>query len=144
MGLKKQKSRSKITKEVVAKRGSECEQYPAFSFRFLTKNKKFNYEYFSEGKDKEKMLSHLSQKIIELTQNPYTHWNNLAKQTGIEMLYYWQMDHVIPSGLEMTKDDKVWVFRFCSQDYRILGVRLESCPTMYIIGFDFNYKAYSH
>lgn len=144
MGLKKQKGRSKITKEVVARRGSECEQYPAFSFRYLTRNKKYNYEYFSEGKDKEKMLSHLSKKIIELTQNPYTYWNNLTKQTGVEMLYYWQMENVLPNGLEMSKDDKVWVFRFYSQNYRILGVRLESCPTMYIIGFDFNYGAYSH
>lgn len=144
MGIKQKKDSKKISINSVRKRGSSCEQYPAFSFRYLTTNSTFNFDYF--GKDKtaaDVAAQELALRIIEVTENPYTYWSGKSKDIGIETLPFYQLK-VKPNKLETSSDDKAIVFRFHKQKYRIIGIRLESCPTFYVIAFDFNFSAYQH
>lgn len=141
--LKKSKLKKKMSlNDVKRKRGSDCEQYPAFSFRYLTKTKEHNFDYFEHEKSNE-VFRTLLQRLKEISKESYTYWNNLGKHKGIEMIDYWQCN-INPCDLKLSPDDKIIVFRFYHQNYRILGIRLESCPTLHIIGFDFNYSAYNH
>lgn len=144
--LRKKQEKKKISLKDIddkKKRGSGCEQYPAFSFRYLTRNNQYQFDYFSNQNDKDKMMSLLLERVREISEKPYTYWNGLSKNQGSEMIPYSEMK-VNPNGLILSQDDKLIVFRFNRQQYRIIGIRIESCPILYIIGFDFNYSAYSH
>lgn len=144
--LKKKKQKEKLSLDKIQKkRGSECEQYPAFSFRYLTKKKKFNFDFF-RGRQEEgnKMFRSLSNKMKELSEKSYTYWNGIGKeQGGIETISFWQCK-LKPYDLTLPPDETIIVIRFCQQKYRLLGVKLDKCPTLHIIGFDFDYSAYNH
>ena len=86
--LKKSKLKKKMSlNDVKRKRGSDCEQYPAFSFRYLTKTKEYNFDYFEHEKSNE-VFRTLLQRLKEISKESYTYWNNLGKHKGIEMIDY--------------------------------------------------------
>lgn len=144
MGIKKQGKPKKISKETVSRRGGQCDQYPAISFRYLTTNKDYNFEYFKDVSKKENMFVRLTEYMADMTSKSYAELIVAAKEQGCEMIEYWRFHSMKPNGLSLAKDEKLYIFRFSKQDYRVCGVRIDSCPTMYIIGFDFNYSAYNH
>ena len=140
----RESKKEKISLDSTLRKGSRCEQYPAFSFRYLTTNRRYNFEYFQDNKNEEsKMHSLLVKRLKEISEKPYSYWSGLGKVHGSEQIPYWRF-RIAPNGLALSKDDKLVVFRFCQQNYRIIGIRLESCPTLFIIGFDFDYSAYEH
>lgn len=143
MGIKKPQQR-KISAKSVISRGGHCDQFPAISFRYLTTNKKYNFEYHKDQKELSEMMLSLSERIVELTTQSYSYWLGLNKYKGCEILDFWQFNSMKPKGIELSNDEKVYVFRFNQQNYRLCGVRVDKCPTLYIIGMDFNYSAYNH
>lgn len=145
MGIK-QKKKEKI------KAGSEvqklnCDQYPAFSFRYLTTNKTHNFDYFStsQAHEKSNALSELSKRILEITSQTWLYWGALGKKNGHETMQYSSLNFTgygLPE--KFTDDEKVYIFQFNNHSYRIIGVKLDYCPTIFVIGFDFNFGAYDH
>lgn len=122
-----------------------CDQYPAFSFRYLTNNKKFNLDccFKNSTNETKTIMTNLITRLNELSLKPYTHWLSLGKKNGCETITYGQLKLKV-EGLNLTPDEKIFVFRFSNGGCRILGVRQNGCPTLHIIGFDFKFKAYNH
>lgn len=143
MGLKN-KQKTKISSESIKSRGGRCDQYPAISFRYLTTNNKYNFEYFKDDKEQENMLVSLSKRVADITAQTYEYWLGMRKYHGCELLDFWQFKTMKPYGIDLSSDDKVYVFRFGKQEYRICGVRFDKCPTLYIMGMDFDHSAYNH
>lgn len=144
--LKRSKQKPKI-KQSTAKEQRHCPDFPSFSFIHLTKNKNYNFEYFSKNKSelKEKQAN-LTKRLIEISQEPWDNWNHRRKDIGIETLSFDQINFK-PNNLELSPDEKIIVFRFSSGNCRMLGIKgkfCSTCATYYIIGFDFDYSAYNH
>lgn len=118
---------------------------PVLSFVYLTSNSRYNFEIF--GKDKHNRLTakeDLVDRLIQLTQQTWIFWQSLGKkQGGLETLKASSINFS-PQGYTFSEDEKVIVFRFASEDYRIIGFQDSSSPTYYIIGFDFDHSAYDH
>ena len=145
--LKKSKQNPKVNKLIVQEQ-HRCPEDPSFSFIHLTKNKDYNFEYFSSKmrKNLEVKQADLTKKLIEISQQTWETWYNLRKEKGVETLNYNQI-HFSPNNLELSPDEKIIVFRFSSGSCRMLGIKgkvCSTCATYYIIGFDFNYTAYNH
>ena len=142
----------KPKKKEKIKAGSEgqkinCDQYPAFSFRYLTSNSTYNFDYFSTSQtvEKEKALAELSKRVSEITCNTWLYWGSRGKKIGHESMQYSNLNFTSSSLPEdFTKDQKVYIFQFSNHSYRIIGVKLGYCPMFYVIGFDFNFSAYDH
>lgn len=127
-------------------RGGNCPQVPAFSFAYLTTNNTYNLNYFSDDNDKRTAITNIHERLLEICQNNWRHWHLLPRQQGLEMI---PSDGVnfSPSVKKMMPDEKILVFRmkgYAGNGARILGIREDSCPIYYIIGYDFNFSAYDH
>lgn len=139
---KKVKMKSKL------QNSQNCPSTPSFSFVYLTKNKKYNFDYFTDKMKvelKEKQAD-LTKRLIEISQQTWQYWYNQSKFNGIETLDFTAI-RFTPNNLELSPDEKIIVFRFSSGNCRMLGVKNQdcsSCATYYIIGFDFDYSAYNH
>lgn len=144
--IKRNKSTPQIKHPTILSQ-QHCPEHPSFSFVYLTKNKNYNFEFFSKQKrDRQEAQSKLTERIIQISQEPWDFWYAQSKDVGIETIPFDQINFS-PNGLEMTPDEKVIVFRFASAKCRIIGVKgklCSSCATYYVIGFDFNYSAYDH
>ena len=118
---------------------------PVLSFVYLTSNSRYNFDIF--GKDKHNRLTAkeaLVDRLIQLTQQPWIYWQSLGKkQGGLETLKASNINF-LPQDYTFSEDEKVIVFRFCSDAYRIIGFQDSSSPTYHIIGFDFDHSAYDH
>lgn len=118
---------------------------PHFSFEYLTSNNNFNFEWFTSKakRDKTEAKAALIDRLIEISSSSWLFWNSLDKKHGIETISIRELNFS-PSGYKFSSDEKVTVFRFFNQKYRIIGFKDTSLPTYYIIGFDFDYSAYNH
>lgn len=144
--LKKQKQNLKLNRSIISEQ-PHCPKSPSFSFAYLTKNKRFNFESFSNDKSKRNaMQAELTKRLIEISQKPWFFWYDCGKNTGIETIPFYEINFS-PNGLDLTPDEKVIVFRFASGKCRMIGTKgklCSTCATYYVIGFDFNYSAYNH
>lgn len=138
--VKHKKSETKISK--IRLESDICSDVPFFSFRYLTKNKDYNFDKLDNNEKKEWALA-LMNRIKEISQYSWVHWHNQPKNQGIETIPYKEIKFS-PNGYVPSKDEKVIVFRFRSQDGRIIGVKESNCSVFYIIGFDTKYSAYKH
>lgn len=121
-----------------------CTQIPHVSFRYLTSNSSYNFNYFSNKNNALEAKAELYDRIESITKDTWLHWNGLPKDRGgIETINSGQIKWS-PNGYSLTNDQKLIIFRFNSNNYRIIGFKDGQCPTFYIIGFDFNYSAYNH
>lgn len=142
--LKQQRDSVKINRlNILEKRGGACEQHPAFSYQHLTTNKEYNFEYFKDKNERMRAQSAAIKRLEEISENEWKYWNTQSKNVGLESIEYSGI-YIIPKGIVLSPDPKIYVFRFCSQEYRILGFRKESCPILFIIGYDFAHNAYNH
>ena len=115
---------------------------PLFSFNYMTKNKKFNFEH----KDKvliKKFSCLLLQKIKEL-ENKFTikqlfvlHNKKVFESLCINKINF------SPCGITVSSDTKIYVFRV-TKDYRMICLYSDIAPIFHIIGFDFDFSAYDH
>ncbi len=56
--------------------GGDCEQYPTFSFRHLTTNSNFNFNYFNtaQAREMQTMKHKLYDRIEEICKNNWRYW----------------------------------------------------------------------
>jgi uncharacterized protein YuzE len=145
--LKSQATTAKIKKTVLEqiKRGANCEQFPAFSFQHMTTNQKYNFDYFSKkmSHDEQKAKSALINKLIEISSNTWLDISGQGKKMGFETIPQSEINFS-PENYTMSKDSKYFIFQFNNHNMRIIGIKKDSCPIYYIIGFDFNFSAYNH
>lgn len=139
MKVKKNKTTSKIKKDQIK---IECPQYFSFSFRHLTKNKDYNFEKLDKGQKRDWSCS-LTERLMDLSKETWVRLANLSKENGFETFSNSQI-RFSPSDYNFTPDEKVIVFRFNSENGRIIGIKPSSCSVFYIIGFDTNFSAYGH
>lgn len=124
--------------------GSKCEQHLAFSFKYLTANKKNNFSYFNNEKSRFQAEHFLVEKFCELTKENWDYWLRQGKKTGAETLQYSEINISPGNNYKLESDETIYVFRFNSGNYRILGFKKSPCSTYNIIGFDFAFNAYNH
>ena len=143
--VKKHTENNKISRTAV-KRGGNCPQIPAFSFAYLTANNIFNLNYFTDTNDKKAAIENIFERLLEICQNDWKYWHALPREQGVEMISVGGIN-LTPSKKRLMPDEKVIIFRmkgYAGKSARILGIREEGCPILYIIGFDFNFSAYNH
>lgn len=117
---------------------------PLLSFEHLTTNSNYNFDYFKKEKHNMMIAKNiLLDRIIEISQNTWLHWQSLNKYQGGMESFDVKGLNIKPHDYIFSEDEKVIVFRATS-NYRIIGFRDSTSPTYYIIGFDFDYSAYNH
>lgn len=144
--LKSQSVNTKLSKKQVEEktRGGNCQQYPAFSFLYLTTNKRYTFDYFGKSKqEKLRVRAELHDRLETISQKSWRDWISDAKGVGFETLNF-DILHVAPKGISLTPDENIYVFRFDKQDKRIIGFRKDECPILYIFAYDFDHSAYPH
>lgn len=84
--IKKNKSTPQIKHPTILSQ-QHCPEHPSFSFVYLTKNKNYNFEFFSKQKrDRQEAQSKLTERIIQISQEPWDFWYAQSKDVGIESL----------------------------------------------------------
>ena len=111
------------------------------SFKYSISNKDYTIEKVVKAKEKcNKIIDNLFKKLEELQNRPH--------ETGYEMIPISEFKisfESIKRELQLSDDSKIIVFRFNSQNNRLLGVRSKECNSiLYIIGYDWDYSAYDH
>lgn len=119
-------------------------EYPIFCFKYLTTNKRYNFEHFSNVQEQLKNKSIILDETIRLQQKTWMEWGLENKKTGFESIYVNQLNFK-PKNLNLSNDTKAIVFRINSQNWRIIRIRSEYFKSvLHVIGFDFDFSAYNH
>lgn len=121
------------------------------SLRYLSKNKRRNFEFFGDKRwrDKARVLEQFFSFLQRLTAKRRIDIMKLAKDAdcGFEHMRYGAIN-CTPDGYELSSERLILVFRFgnnsAGSDYRLLGFFEDNSPVLNIIGFDFDYSAYPH
>lgn len=90
-------------------------EYPIFCFKYLTTNKRYNFEHFSNVQEQLKNKSLILDEIIRLQQKTWMEWGLESKKTGFESIYINQLNFK-PKELILSNDTKAIVFRINSQN----------------------------
>lgn len=146
--IQKAKQPPKIKGSYISEQRGGCPHLPAFSFLYLTTNKKNNFDYFKDKHEKAFALESMFKRLQEIGQKEHYYWLGLGKdQGGCEKIPYFRL-HFSPANVTISQDEMVFIFRFAlkrgSNAGRIIAWKKDACPILYIIGFDFNYNAYDH
>lgn len=138
----------KIDGKPDANRGCCSDQYPWLSFRYLTRNSKYNLDGLPAGKDREIILCNLNRKLAEISGKPWLFWTQNRKSTGLENLTYGDLEFSADPESPISKDTTVFVFRFDTNNGtgrgRIIGFKNSPCAVFHIIGYDLDFSAYDH
>lgn len=119
------------------------------SFKYSVNNKNYKIEKITKSKGKNnKTIQKLFEKFEEISNLTWKELQNRPKETGYEMIpiseFNINLDN-IKRDLKLSDDSKIIVFRFNSQNCRLLGVRSQECSSiLYIIGYDWDFSAYDH
>lgn len=150
--MAKLKNKNKVPKfnNKFGRSDSKGKEYPFFCFKHLTTNKKYNFFFFANEKDKKEAKSIIFDKLLELQTKNWQDLYVLSKKKGIETLNIEQLNFN-PFNFITTKDMKVLVLRLNnnknvnSQEWRLIGIKSDNYKgVLHVIGFDFNYNAYKH
>lgn len=116
--------------------------YPIFSFKYLTNNKKYNFDAIPPKELNDFKVQLLSK--IQTLETQYT-TKSLFSMRKSEVFEHFSIERLYfkPQGLIYSNDTKVYVFRITS-DYRMICMFSDVAPIFHIIGFDFRFNAYSH
>ncbi|ERL26421.1 MULTISPECIES: hypothetical protein [unclassified Leptotrichia] len=118
--------------------------YPVFCFRYLTKNKNYNFNRFKNSKESNEAKGIVLDKLMDIQLKSWLDLHQQNKRTGIETLSIENINFS-PYDYETSKDQKVYVFRLNSQNWRMIGIKSEiNTDVLHIIGFDFDFTAYNH
>ena len=120
------------------------EEYPVFSFRYLTTNKNYTLDCFAKAQKNERgrTANELFLKLLFISNNS---WKNLGlsdKYTSYETIQYVQLNFQ-PNELIIKPDEKIHIFRF-GHDNNSRLICYKKNTTLFIIGYDFNFSAYDH
>ncbi len=130
--------------------GCFSEQYPWLSFLYMTCNKNHSLEFLEkiQGKQREENLLKLYKRFEELTSQPWIYWEQQPKRSGLETIPYDRLKFSSNSRISLSKDTPLYVFRFDtyqgSGKGRMIGFKKSPCAAFHIIGYDFDFSAYSH
>lgn len=117
------------------------------SLRYLTTNKNFNFDFFGKNfRDKATAFEQFAEFLKQLTAKIMLEISTLSKLDvcGFETITFAQIKFN-PDIIVLGKDTKIHVFRFgTGNNYRMLGFFEREQAVLNIIGFDFNFSAYSH
>lgn len=127
------------------------ENFISVSFRYLSNNRRRNFEFFDSKRWREKAqaLGQFFSFLQRLTNKHRLEIMRLPKDAdcGFENLPFGTVN-CTPNGYNTPTDKSISVFRFGDNgnggDYRLLGFFESNSPVLYIIGFDFDYSAYQH
>ena len=126
------------------KRNAQERKSITFSWKYLTTSKNYTFSSFANDMRKEMEARRaLSSLVIELSSLSWYDILCLKKNArcGFEQLQLSDLNFS-PNGYFFASDEKVAVFRFGNQKYRMIGIMKED--TLHIIGYDFDYSAYNH
>lgn len=149
--IKKKDSKIKINPNAaISKQGCSSDQHPCFSFRYMTKNKRYSLEFLEScpGREREKTLALLYNRLEELSHRPWRYWMQNPRKNGVETLCYDRFYFTPNNDANLTGDSTIYVFRFDtykgSGKGRIIGFKKSPCSVLNIIGYDFDHSAYDH
>ena len=137
-------------KSTILSQGCISEQYPWFSFRYVTTNSAHSLKFLEklEANGREITLTGLYKKLEELSKEPWRYWTQNRKSSGLETINYSELNFQVSNFPELTKDTSIYVFRFDTYQGtgkgRLLGFKLSPCSVFHIIGYDFDFSAYKH
>lgn len=101
-----------------------------------------------KGQEQCETLMGLTTKLHELSQKPWTYWNDKRKTLGLESMDYASMKFEASNGCPITKDTTVFIFRFDTYrgkgKGRIIGYKDSPCTALYVLGYDFDFSSYKH
>lgn len=119
---------------------------PIFSFRYLTNNKTYSFEYFNDTQGARKVAHSLLIKLIELSSQKISDLLMLNKTQGFELIVHSSFNHtLLIEGVPLRNDVKLYIMRFNNQNSRIIFHKAPSAPNLfYIMAFDFDYSIYDH
>ena len=119
-----------------------------FGFEFLSHNGHYGLKVLEKNKNADACIS-LLEKLQELSKIDIVTAHAFGKKRGMEKIPIKQLNEdaqkvCLNSGI-VTNDSKITIFRFGSQDYRIIGKDDVNTPNLiHIIGFDGDFSAYDH
>lgn len=119
------------------------------SFRHLTTNKRYNFEYFKNTDIRKNLEARqaLDKLFIEITKIEWGEAIRRGKNRfgGCEKFPKYQLADIKIPNMKVTDDTPIYTFRFGNQDeYRVCGIKEKGCHALYIIAYDFNYSLYKH
>jgi hypothetical protein len=143
--LKKQKSENvRVLKKTELPAGKE---YPAFSFRYMTTNKDYNFQHFKNDTHNAMEASHfLVSKLMEVSQHNILELLSWGKERGFETIPHVQIrKEIFVDGIALPDDDKLYILRFGHQDYRMICFKQPDANGLFhIVLLDFDHSAYAH
>ena len=148
--IKPKGSDTKVKKIQNENLGCSSEQYPWFSFRYMTQNNNYSLKFLDslDGNSREKTLKGLFSRLEELSAHPWLYWQEKRKSTGMETIRFDQLNFFANPDANFTKDTKAYVFRFATyrgaNSGRIIGIKISPCAVLHVIGYDFDFSAYDH
>lgn len=151
MGLKSQKASLKIKKGELPKNiGCSSDQHPVFSFRYMTSNADHSIAFIQayDSNEQLKTLQGLYEAFEKISSKSWMHWGSLPKKIGYEMIEYSMLNFTAASDAGLTGDTKMNIFWFDTHlgngKGRIIGFKDSPCSAFNVIGYDFDFSAYSH
>lgn len=120
----------------------ETTETVAFSFKYLTTEKKYNFGKLDKG-GKREWCTALFERTVEISSESWLTWLNKEKGVGIETIPAESLNFS-PKDRCFSPDEKVAIFRFNKGRGRIIGIKESKSPVFYVIGFDTDYSAYNH
>ena len=99
----------------------------------------------SQSSDKIKTQSNVYSRLEEISKESWLKLSQYNKYLGFETLDYSYIRFL--AGVDLPKDESIYIIRFDlynGDKGRILGFKKRGCPILYIIGYDFDFSAYSH
>lgn len=140
------KNKSSLTLKISSSSGAAHEELISFSFRYMTTNKKHNWDYFavSQFRDKVKAYDAFIAVMTLLSRKNRIDIIKMSRKDegGSERIPYNQLN--FRAGNDCMALENVRSFRFGKGDYRLIGFWSRQSSVFYIIGFDFDYSAYNH
>lgn len=117
-----------------------------FNFQYIISDKDYGIDSLTSKKGAYKDL------IKAIHRYSQSSWEELQKKRkengGFETLDYGIMKPLIASMIKdkpLTKDTKLYVFRFGGTKYRMIGYKSNTCKAaMHILGFDTDFTLYKH
>lgn len=141
--VKKNKNRLKISRD----KATPDESRISFSFRYLTTNSKFNFDYFSSSQLRDKVVAYDA--FLDVMEF-------LSSKTKLDIIKMSRKDdggseklpinsiNFLPSGDCRESLEEVRSIRFGKGKYRLIGFWHNQSFVFCVIGFDFNFSAYNH
>lgn len=118
-----------------------------FNFQYITSDKNFNFDYIN--RNNKKIAKDLLLLLQKISQSSWEELRTKGKDNGgFETIEYSNFKESIAGNIKhknITKDTKLYVFRFGGKKYRMIGYKSNSCKAaLHILGFDFDYTLYDH